>query len=65
MTLAPSNTPADDCGVSGGCGACPLFQANICGDTAPAAVYDPNAPDVDPAGPCPEGAGCCGGSCSA
>ncbi|MDG4792727.1 hypothetical protein [Micromonospora sp. WMMD1082] len=28
-------TPADDCGVTGGCGACPLFAANVCGDPAP------------------------------
>ncbi|OZV74744.1 hypothetical protein CA850_29645 [Micromonospora echinospora] len=27
--------PADDCGVRGGCGACPLFAANVCGDPAP------------------------------
>ncbi|WP_229398124.1 hypothetical protein [Micromonospora okii] len=24
--------PADDCGVTGGCRACPLFAANVCGD---------------------------------
>ncbi|MFG3715831.1 hypothetical protein [Micromonospora sp. NPDC047730] len=28
-------TPADDCGVTGGCRACPLFTANVCGDPAP------------------------------
>lgn len=28
-------TPADDCGVKGGCHACPLFAANVCGDPAP------------------------------
>lgn len=30
-------TPADDCGVSGGCRACPLFAANVCGDPVPGA----------------------------
>ncbi|MEU4568641.1 hypothetical protein [Micromonospora sp. NPDC023956] len=29
------STPADDCGVTGGCHACPLFAANVCGDPAP------------------------------
>ncbi|MFI7069525.1 hypothetical protein [Micromonospora sediminicola] len=29
-------SPADDCGVTGGCQACPLFVANVCGDPAPA-----------------------------
>ncbi|RLK22666.1 hypothetical protein DER29_0505 [Micromonospora sp. M71_S20] len=33
-------TPADDCGVTGGCQACPLFAANVCGDPAP----EPRAP---------------------
>ncbi|TDC35711.1 hypothetical protein [Micromonospora sp. KC213] len=28
-------TPGDDCGVTGGCGACPLFAANVCGDPGP------------------------------
>ncbi|MFD6638352.1 hypothetical protein ACFWDN_21325 [Micromonospora chalcea] len=28
-------SPADDCGVTGGCRACPLFAANVCGDPAP------------------------------
>lgn len=27
------NTPADECGVSGGCGACPM--AGLCGDPVP------------------------------
>lgn len=140
-------SPADDCGVTGGCQACPLFTANVCGDPAPAeacddanirtgfhlpdgtfrsypaaewrarfevtpagvvtdrgapdwaalvdaylarelgealkrrhpeyadgidalvalanGAADPDAPDVDPAEPKPEGAGCCGGACSA
>lgn len=26
---------AEDCGVTGGCRACPLFAANVCGDPAP------------------------------
>ncbi|MEV0267745.1 hypothetical protein AB0H43_03135 [Hamadaea sp. NPDC050747] len=28
-------TPGDECGVKGGCPACPLFVHNICGDPAP------------------------------
>jgi len=27
--------PADDCGVSGGCGSCPLGRAGVCGDPVP------------------------------
>ncbi|MFG3710102.1 hypothetical protein [Micromonospora sp. NPDC047730] len=59
--------PADDCGVSGGCGACPL--AGLCGDPVPGgeqltieqALAD--MPDVDPDEPRPGGVGCCGGGC--
>lgn len=69
-------TPADDCGVWGGCQACPLFSAKVCGDPCPAddltavaeasgVLSDPDAPDVDPAEPKPEGVGCCGGCCAA
>jgi len=61
------SAPADECGVTGGCGACPL--AGLCGDPAPAApaqltLFDLDAPDVDPDEPRPEGAGCCGGGCT-
>lgn len=117
--VEPKPSPADECGVSGGCGACPLVE--FCGDRDPrlaaepafefdrrggdftieTAVYqaigaastcweslsgtgvfddvtaraigeallaeirstDPDAPDVDPAEPKPEGGGCCGGGC--
>ncbi|GAA2843987.1 hypothetical protein Acy02nite_68660 [Actinoplanes cyaneus] len=67
------SSPADDCGVTGGCQACPLFAAKVCGDPAPGeqlALFDlpdvdPDVPDVDPDEPKPEGAGCCGGGCSA
>lgn len=34
--------PSDDCGVTGGCGACPLFIANVCGDPTPEPNRCPN-----------------------
>jgi len=73
-------TVAEDCGVSGGCPACPLFAGNVCGDPAPEELpgmweaadliggqtdEQPDAPDVDPNEPRPEGVGCCGGACFA
>ena len=44
-------SPADDCGVTGGCQACPLFAANVCGDPAPEqTIYDTVALAVDAVG---------------
>ncbi|SCL32894.1 hypothetical protein GA0070616_4582 [Micromonospora nigra] len=54
----------DPCGVCAGRG-CPDCPANDLTAVAEAAgvLVDPDAPDVDPAEPTPEGAGCCGGGC--
>lgn len=48
-------TPASDCGVTAGCGACPLGRAGVCGDPGTPApgssyfrVFDAPAHDPDP-----------------
>ncbi|GAB1641791.1 hypothetical protein [Krasilnikovia sp. MM14-A1259] len=49
LTFQPDRGSGGDCGVSGGCQACPLFAANVCGDPGPEpdAVFEAHLDGLD------------------